>query len=508
MAGSQDAYEGPQAQTKFVLRKALEHGAEPLVVINKIDRDNARPHKVLDMVFELFLELNASDAQLDFPVIYASGKDGYAKREIEEASDNLEPLFEAIIEHVPHPPEVAESYFRMLVSNLDYNDYLGRIAYGRITSGRLAPGDKIVVIRRDGSRERAPVSAIFGHAGLDTVKVEHASSGDIVGIAGFENIGIGDTLADSEERAALPFTEIDPPTIRMRLLVNDSPMAGREGKFLTASHLKERLVRETRTNVSLAVHDTEVAGAFEIDARGEMQVAVLVEQMRREGFELMVSRPEVIFKDGDNGIQLEPIESLFLDVPQEAVGDILQSLAARRAEVTNMEHSTATVAITATIPTRGLIGFESDLVNLTRGTGLMSHIFHEYAPFKGEIEGRRSGALIAKEAGTTTAYSLESTQERGKLFVGPGVEVYEGMIVGENRRADDLIVNPCKAKHLTNMRSSGDGKGIQLDPPVQMTLEKAIEFISSDEYVEATPGALRMRKKILDATARKRAAKN
>lgn len=500
-----DAYEGPQAQTKFVLRKALEQGAKAMVVINKIDRENARPHKVLDMVFDLFVELDASDEQLDFPVVYTSARDGYAMREIHEKSSNMDPLFQAIVEHVPPPPEVPESYFRMLVSNLDYNDYLGRVAYGRVTSGRVAVGDSVVAIRRDGSRERASVTAIFGHAGLETVQIKHAGAGDIVGIAGIEQIGIGDTLADTEERTALTFTEIDPPTIRMRLLVNDSPFAGREGKFLTARHLKERLVRETRTNVSLAVHDTDVAGAFEIDARGEMQVAVLVEQMRREGFEVMVSRPEVIMTEGAGGEVLEPVEMLYLDVPQEAVGDILQSLAARKADVVNMEHSSATVAITATIPTRGLIGFESDLVNTTRGTGLMSHIFHEYAPFKGEIAGRRSGVLIAKEAGITTAYALESAQERGRLFVGPGEEVYEGMVVGENRRADDLIVNPCKAKHLTNMRSSGDGKGIQLDPPVRMSLEKAIEFIGPDEYVEVTPTRLRMRKKILDATARKRA---
>lgn len=500
-----DAYEGPQAQTKFVLRKALEQGAKAMVVINKIDRENARPHKVLDMVFDLFVELDASDEQLDFPVVYASAKDGYAMREIHEKSSNFDPLFEAIIEHVPPPHVLQDTFFRMLVSNLDYNDYLGRVAYGRIMSGRVTVGERVVAIRKDGSPERGSVSAIFGHVGLETVQIEHAAAGDIVGITGIENIGIGDTLADSEERAALPFTEIDPPTIRMRLLVNDSPFAGREGKFLTARHLRERLIRETRNNVSLAVHDTDAAGAFEIDARGEMQVAVLVEQMRREGFELMVSRPEVIMSKDADGQMLEPIEMLYLDIPQDAVGDILQSLAARKADVVNMEHSTSTVAITASIPTRGLIGFESDLVNLTRGTGIMSHIFHEYAPYKGEIAGRRSGALIAKEAGATTAYALESVQERGRLFVGPGEDVYEGMIVGENRRSDDLIVNPCKAKHLTNMRSSGDGKGIQLDPPTIMSLEKIIEFLGPDEFLEVTPTKLRMRKKILDATARKRA---
>lgn len=500
-----DAYDGPQAQTKFVLRKALENGAKPIVVINKIDRENARSHKVLDMVFELFLELNATDEQLDFPVIYGSGRDGYAIEELDQERKDLTPLYEAILKHIPPPPSVPETFFQMVVSNLDYSDYLGRLAYGRIVSGRVALGDSIVVIRQDGSRERANVTAIFSHSGLDKIQVKNASAGDIIGLAGFEEIGIGDTLADSEERTPLPAIKIDPPTIRMRILVNDSPMAGREGKFLTARHIRERLIRESRTNVSLSVSETNQAGAFEVDARGEMQIAVLVEQMRREGFELMVSRPEVIFQKDDNGNLIEPIETLYVDVPPENVGDILKSLANRRAEILNMEHHPHSVNISAKIPTRGLIGFETDLVNLTKGMGTASHLFAEYAPYKGDIESRIAGVLIAMEAGTTTAYALNNVQERGKLFVGPGQEVYTGMIVGQNSRPDDIIVNPCKTKHLTNMRSQGDGKGIQLDPPVQMSLEKILEYIGPDEYVEATPSSLRMRKKILDATARKRA---
>ncbi len=500
-----DAYEGPQAQTKFVLRKALENGAKPLVVINKIDRENARPHKVLDMIFELFLELNANDEQLDFPVIYGSARDGYAMKEVGQASSDMKPLFDAIIEHIPSPPISKETYFAMAVSNLDYSDYLGRLAYGRIVSGRVAVGDTIVAIRQEHKWERATVTAIFSHAGMEKIKVQHASAGDIVGIAGVEEISIGDTITDSETRPALAAVLIDPPTIKMGIMVNDSPMAGREGKFLTARHIRERLIRETRTNVSLRVNDTDAAGIFEIEARGEMQIAVLVEQMRREGFELMVSPPQVIFKEDEAGNQLEPIERLYVDLPEEHLGDLMKLVAARRGEVINMEHHSAGVNVESMIPTRGLIGFESDLVNLSRGMATISHLFAEYAPHKGEIVNRISGVLIAKETGKCTAYSLASTQERGKLFVGPGDEVYEGMIIGENKRPDDLVVNPCKEKHLNNMRSSGDGKGIQLDPPARLSLEKVIEYIAPDELVEVTPGFLRMRKKYLDPTARKRA---
>src|SRR5438093_980390 len=392
-----DADDGPQAQTRFVLRKAMENKARPIVVINKVDRENARPHKVLDMVFDLFVELKATDQQLDFPIIYASAKNGFAMRELHENNEDMTPLFEAIVKHVP-------------------------------------------------------------------------------------------------------------PPIRMRILVNDSPFAGREGKFVTARHIKERLVRETRTNVSLEVNETETAGAFEINARGEMQIAILVEQMRREGYELMVSRPEVIFGRAEDGALLEPLENLYVDLPNENLGQILQSVANRKGEILGMDHHASRVSIEAIIPTRGLIGFETDLVNLTRGEGLMSHLFREYAPFKGDIGGRGRGVMVSMEPGVSTAYALNNIQERGRLFIGPQEDVYEGMIVGENARPEDLPVNPCKAKHLTNMRSQGEGKGIQLEAPLKMSLERAIEYIDSDEYVEATPKSLRMRKRILAATARKRAA--
>lgn len=500
-----DAYEGPQAQTKFVLRKALEAGARPIVVINKIDRENADPHKVLDKIFELFLELHATDAQLDFPVVYASAKNGFAKLEIEQESTTMEPLFETIINKIPAPKAEMEAPFTMLISNLDYSEYLGRIAYGKIFGGRVTKGDKVICIHKDGHKERAEVTAIFSHSGMQKIEIEHAHAGNIVGLAGFDEVFIGETIVGTDTQEPLPYVEIDPPTIQMQILVNDSPLAGREGKFLTARNLKERLVRETYTNVSLEVKETDSASVFKVSGRGEMQIAILVEQMRREGFELMVSRPEVIFKKDANGNQLEPYENVYLEVPSENLGAILENLASRKGEITNMAHHEATVSVEAVVPTRGLIGFETDLVNQTKGTGLMSHIFKEYGPSKGEISTRQRGVLIAMEGGVTTSYALTNIQERGRLFVGPQEEVYMGMIVGENARPDDLVVNPCKAKALTNMRSQGEGTKEGLVPPLVMSLERSLEYIAPDEYLEVTPTKLRMRKKYLDHNARKRA---
>ena len=501
-----DAHDGPQAQTRFVLRKALENKLKPIVVINKIDRENARPHQVVDMVFDLFVELKATDEQLDFPIVYASAKNGFAVRELKEHNKDMTPLFDVIVKDVPPPKISTEPFFQMLVSNLDYSDYLGRIALGRIVSGSVSVGDSIVCIHRNGNAERATVTALFTYEGLEQVQIKEAGAGDIVGIAGFEDVYIGETLTDSEERAPLQFVDIDPPTIRMQILVNDSPFAGRDGKFVTARHIRERLIRETRGNVSLQVRDTETAGAFEISARGEMQIAILVEQMRRESYELMVSRPEVILHRDDSGELLEPLENLYVDLPDENLGQILQSIANRKGEVVAINHHGARVSIEAIIPTRGLIGFETDLVNATRGEGFMSHLFREYAAFKGEIGGRGRGVMVSMEPGVSTAYALNNIQERGRLFIGPQEDIYEGMIVGENARPEDLPVNPCKQKHLTNMRSQGEGKGIQLEAPLRMTLERAIEYIELDEFVEATPKSLRLRKRILDAIARKRAA--
>ena len=503
-----DAYDGPQAQTKFVLRKAMENGLKPIVVINKIDRENARPHKVLDMVFELFLELNASDEQLDFPHIYASARDGYAKRELVDPSDTMTPLYEAIAWHIPAPKASDAGFFQMLVSNLDYSDYLGRIAYGRIISGSVKVGQSIVCIHAGGRKERGKVTALFGHEGLEKVQIEEAFSGDIIGLTGFEEVFIGETLTDTEDREALHFVDIDPPTIAMKICVNDSPLAGRDGKLLTARQIRDRLIKETRTNVSIMVSDTDIAGHFDVKARGEMQIAILVEQMRREGFEILVSRPEVIFKREEDGTLLEPLETLYVDVPTDNLGDILQSLASRKAEITSMEHKSHSVLVESTIPTRGLIGFETDLVNVTKGHGIASHLFKEYGAHKGDIPSRNNGVLVSMEGGISMAYALDTIQERGRLFIGPQEEIYEGMIIGENARPDDMPVNPCKAKKLTNMRSQGDGKGISLQPPLVMSLERSLEYIAPDEYVEVTPKSLRLRKKLLDANARKRAAKS
>ena len=455
------------------------------------------------MIFDLFIELNATDLQLDFPVIYASAKAGYAMKEIHETSSTMEPLYEAIIKHIPPPPKSDVSYFQFLISNLDYSDYLGRIAYGRIVSGRVKVGDTVVRIGKD-RRERANVTAIFTHVGLAKVETQHASAGDIIGICGFEDAFIGETITDTEERLPLHFVDIDPPTITMKMCINDGPLAGKEGKLLTARQVRERLVRETRTNVSIFFADTDVAGHFELKARGEMQVAILVEQMRREGFEILISRPEVIYQRSDDGTLLEPFENLYVEVPNENLGDILQSLAGRKADIVHMEHLAKSVNVQAVVPTRGLIGFETDLVNATKGHGIMSHLFKEYGPYKGDIATRFNGVLVAMENGISTAYSLETIQERGRLFIGAQAEIYEGMIIGENARPDDMPVNPCRAKKLSNMRSTGDGKGVSLSPPLTMSLERALEYIGPDEYVEATPKSLRLRKKVLNAGLRKR----
>ena len=499
-----DAADGPQAQTRFVLRKALEAGAKPIVVINKIDRDNANPHKVLDLVFDLFVSLHATDAQLDFPVIYASARDGYAKKEINQPSTDMVPLFETIIEKIPAPRIQEAPEFKMLVANLDYSDYLGRIAFGKIYSGQVKVGDPAVCIHGDGRRSTGKITAVYQFEGLKRIEVTEASAGDIVGITGFEDVFIGETLTDTADREPLPFVPIDPPTIQMQFAVNDGPLAGNDGKLVTARHIWERLNKEIRTNVALRISTTEVTNIFNVSGRGEMQIAILVEQMRREGHEVLVSRPEVIYHKDKDGNLLEPIEKLFLEIPKEAMGFIMENLASRKADITSMDHHGDEVTIEALIPMRGLIGFETDLVNATRGVGVMSHLFHEYGPDRGDIQARKNGSLVSMEDGTAMAYALNMIQERGRLMIEPGDEIYKGMIVGENARENDIPVNPCKAKRLSNMRSTGDGKGIQLEPPLKMSLERALEYISSDEYVEATPKNLRLRKKVLDEVQRKR----
>jgi GTP-binding protein len=503
-----DSAEGPQAQTRFVLRKALEAGAKPIVVINKIDRDNANPKKVLDQVFELFMSLNATDEQLDFPFIYCSAKQGYAKVNLEHISGTMEPLFEAIVKYIPPPRAKAGTGFQMLVANLDYSDYLGRIAFGKIYEGKVKVGDPAICRHGNGRIGKGKITMLYHFEGMKRIEIQEAHAGDIVGVTGFEEVFIGETICDSEARPALPYIPIDPPTIQMEFAVNDGPLAGKDGKLVTARHIWDRLVKETRTNVALRIAQTSDPKIFAVSGRGEMQIAILVEQMRREGYEVLVSRPEVLWKKDESGNPLEPIEKLFVEIPQENMGAIMENLSFRKAEITNMSHHGDQVTIEALIPMRGLIGFETDLVNTTKGMGVMSHLFHEYGSDRGEIAARKNGSLVSMEGGTATSYALNTVQERGRLMVEPGEEIYIGMIVGENARENDIPVNPVKEKRLTNMRSQGDGKGIQLSPPLKLSLERALEYIDVDEYVEATPKNLRLRKKILDENQRKRSEKS
>ena len=501
-----DAFEGPQAQTRFVLRKAMAEGLTPIVFVNKVDRPHADPMAVHDKVLELFLDLDANEEQFNAPFLYGSAKNGFATREIGGQQKDFSTLFDAIMETIPAPDADPKGDFKMLVSNIDWSDYVGRIAIGKVLSGHVATGDRIWLTRKNGERIRAKVSKVFQFNALATTDSELGVSGDIIGISGFEDVDIGETLAANEDTEALPFVEIDPPTVSMAFSINDGPFAGKEGDRVTSREIRDRLFREARTNISLKVEDTDVAGIFSVSARGAMQVAVLVEQMRREGYEVLVSRPTVIERMVD-GRRCEPFETLYVEAPDEGVGGIMKSLAGRRAIVETMNPHNGRTTIEATIPTRGLIGFEFELQNLTSGEGILSHLFKEYGPRTGDIRTRNSGTLISMEKGVSTAYSLDTLETRGKLFIGPGDEVYEGMIVGENPRADDLPVNPTKAKHVTNHRSNGDGKGIQLSPPLRFSLERAIEYISADELVEATPKSLRLRKKVLCQHERKRAAK-
>jgi GTP-binding protein len=503
-----DSAEGPQAQTRFVLRKALEAGAKPIVVINKIDRDNANPKKVLDQVFELFISLNATDEQLDFPFIYCSAKLGYAKTDLNHASGTMEPLFKAIVKHIPPPRAKAGEGFQVLVANLDYSDYLGRIAFGKIYEGKVTVGDAAICRHGDGRTVKGKITMLYHFEGMKRIEIQQAHAGDIVGITGFEDVSIGETICDSEIRPALPYIPIDPPTIQMEFAVNDGPLAGKDGKLVTARHIWERLEKEIRTNVALRIAQTNDPKIFAVSGRGEMQIAILVEQMRREGHEVLVSRPEVLWKHDASGNPLEPIEKLFVEIPQENMGPVMENLSSRKAEITNMSHHGEHVTIEAVIPMRGLIGFETDLVNMTKGMGVMSHLFHEYGPDRGEIAARKNGSLVSMESGTATSYALNTVQERGRLMVEPGDEIYTGMIVGENARENDIPVNPVKEKRLTNMRSQGDGKGISLSAPLKLSLERALEYIDVDEYVEATPKNLRLRKKILNETLRKRSEKS
>lgn len=501
-----DAYEGPQAQTRFVLKKALAAGLTPIIFVNKIDRPNAEPLEVHDKVLELFLDLDANEDQFNAPFLYGSAKNGYAVLHPDDEPENMTPLFEAIMKTIPAPDVDPEGGFRMLVSNIDWSDYVGRIAIGKILSGTVNVGDTVWRLRPDEKPQRSKISKVFEYSALATSEAQSASAGNIVGLSGFEDVDIGETIAADQESEMLPFIEIDPPTVMMSFAVNDGPFAGIEGSKVTSREIRDRLFREARTNVSIKVEDTDAAGEFRVSARGAMQVAVVVEEMRREGFEVLVSRPTVIKKEID-GKWHEPFETLYLEVPEDAVGGCMQSLANRKGQTEAMSNKNGRTSIEVTIPTRGLIGFEFELLNLTSGEGIMSHLFKEYRLDSGDIRTRHTGTLVSMEKGEAMTYSLINIETRGKLFVAAGDKVYEGMIVGENPRVDDLPVNPTKAKHVTNHRAAGSDKTVTLPPPTKFSLERAIEYIAPDELVEATPQNIRLRKRILDANARKRESK-
>lgn len=501
-----DAFDGPMPQTRFVLKKSLELGLHPIVVVNKVDRPGARPHEALDKTFGLFMELGAKDSQLDFPIIYASGREGWASHAAETKTPDLKPLFETIVKHVPGPLANAQKPFQMLVTILGHDDFVGTIAIGRIFSGRIKKNQPVTLLQRNGQAMNARITKMMRFQGLERLEIDEARAGDIVAVAGVENTHVGDTIASAESPEALPPLEIDEPTLVMEFLVNDSPFAGQDGAFLTSRHLRERLLHEQEINVGLRVEEIGSSGTFRVSGRGELHLSILIETMRREGYELSVSKPEVIDKVV-NGAALEPAEDLVLDTEETYQGATLELLGARGATLSDMKVEGGRVRLAYLITARALIGFKSDFMTITRGTGLMHHSYHGYIPKTGGERLRRKGVLIAQEKGLTTAYALDNLQERGVLFVGPNVPVYEGMIIGESARENSLIVNPCKKKALTNMRAAGSDDNIILTPPRVLTLEQAIEFIETDELVEITPKNIRLRKKILDPHARKRSEK-
>ncbi|BCR05254.1 GTP-binding protein [Desulfuromonas versatilis] len=498
-----DAFDGPMPQTRFVLKKSLDLGIKPIVVINKIDRPGARPEKVVDMVFDLFCELNATEEQLDFPIVYASAKQGFAKRELDQESADLEPLFQMIAERVAPPEANPDAPLQMLVTSIAYNDYIGRIATGKIFNGRIKAGESVALVQRDGKVIRGRISKLLGYEGLKQVELADAIAGDIVTVAGFDDVGIGETFAAADKPEALPYVAIDEPTLSMNFIVNSSPFAGREGKWVTSRNIRDRLMKELRTNVSLRVEDTSNTDTFKVSGRGELHLSILIENMRREGFELAVSKPEVIFREIE-GERCEPFEYLVIDVPEEHQGTVIEKLGPRKAEMVAMHSMDGVNRLEFVIPARGLIGFRTEFMTDTRGTGVMNHTFHGYAPYKGPIPGRKNGVLIAMEAGETVAYSLFGLQDRGILFVPPGIEVYEGMIIGQHAKENDLVVNASRGKKLTNVRASGSDDAIRLTPPRILTLEQALEYIDEDELVEVTPKSIRLRKKHLDANERKK----
>jgi GTP-binding protein len=501
-----DAFDGPMPQTRFVLKKSLDLGLKPIVVINKIDRPGARPEDVVDMVFDLFCELNANEDQLEFPIIYASAKNGYAMKELADGSDNLQPLFEMIRDHVDPPTGDASKPFQMLVTSIAYNKFIGRIATGKVFNGTVRSGETVAVIGHDGKAVSGRITKLLGYQGLQQIEVEQAEAGDIVSVAGFDELGIGETLASVEDPQALPYVAIDAPTLSMNFMVSNSPFAGREGKYVTSRNIRDRLTKELRTNVSLRVEDTDSTDTFKVSGRGELHLSILIENMRREGFEMSVSKPEVIYREID-GKRCEPIEHLTIDVPEEHQGTVIEKLGTRKAEMLSMVPMDGTNRIEFKIPSRGLIGFRTEFMTDTRGTGVMNHTFDEYAPYRGPIIGRKNGVLIAQGSGETVAYALFGLQDRGILFFGAGVEFYDGMIIGQHAKENDLIVNVNRGKKLTNVRSSGTDESVRLTPPKTLSLEQALEYIADDELVEVTPKSIRLRKRYLDANERKKMEK-
>lgn len=501
-----DAFECPMPQTREVLKKALALNLKPIVVINKIDRPGAEPEKALDKVIELFIELNASDEQLDFPVIYASAKNGIAKMNLSDDSDNITCIFDTIIDKIEPPTCDMDGTMQMLVSNIDYDDYLGRIAIGRIERGKIKNGMPVSICKQE-KNTQGKIAKLFTYMGLKRVEVDEVDAGDIVAISGIPDISIGDTICDLANPEKIPFVNIDEPTVSMTFSVNNGPFAGQEGEFVTSRHIRDRLFKELERNVSLRVKETASPDSFEVCGRGELHLSVLIEEMRREGYELLVSRPKVIFKEID-GVKCEPIEDLVVNVPDDAIGTVIEKLGRRKAEMKNMEPAEAGhTKIEFKIPARGLIGYRTEFLTDTKGTGTMNSIFDCYEPYKGDIQARTRGVLVAFEQGTSITYGLYNAQLRGELFIGPGVEVYEGMIVGINSRNEDISINVCKEKHLTNTRASGSDDALRLVPPIQLSLEKAIEFIAEDELVEVTPKNIRLRKVILNNKDREKAAR-
>ncbi len=501
-----DAAEGPLPGTKFVLKKSLELSLQPIVVINKIDRKDARAHAVLDEIFELFLSLGANNHQLDFPTLYCIAKQGLAKNELEEEGKNLEPLFQAIIHKIPPPTGDSDAPFKLLVTTIDYNDYLGRLGIGRINHGSIRLGGAMKVIRRDGTIDDARVTKIYTFEGLKRLEVEIATAGDIVALAGMEDVDIGETIADAADPTPLPFVTIEEPTMSMNFVVNNSPFAGQEGRYVTTRNLGERLARELRSNVSLRVELTDSPDVFKVSGRGELHLGILIETMRREGYEFQVSAPEVIYKRIDD-VLTEPMEHVIIDVPDEFTGAVIQNIGTRKGVMKNMIQSQGNTRLEFVVPARGLLGFRSEFMTETKGTGILHHNFHGYEPYKGDLSTRNKGAIIQLEDGLATAYAMWKLQERMTFFIEPGIRVYRGMIVGENAREEDIIVNVCKTKQLTNMRASGADEAIRLEPPKIHSLEQAIEWISDDEYIEITPKSLRLRKRYLDHNERLRMSK-